>query len=221
MSEEIKASVEQAEALKTEPERRRESQATLLVRLAREKTELFHDGDDCYATMEVDQHHETHALSSKGFRRWLGRQFFDAHQSAPNGEAITAAINTLSGFARYQGREQQVHVRVADNDDRIYVDLADPDWRVIEVDAEGWRVIPTKSSPVRFRRAHGMEALQEPVHGGSVVALRPFLNLQGDDDFKLVLAWLVAALRGHGPYLSPELAGRTRLSEINHGPRLT
>ena len=55
-------------------------------------------------------------------------------------------------------------------------------------------------SPVRFRRARGMNALPVPRRGGSIEALRPFLNVQGDEDFVLIVSWLVAALRPKGPY---------------------
>src|SRR5262249_15433129 len=39
-----------------------------------------------------------------------------------------------------------------------------------------------------------------PDQGGSIDALRHFINVAGRDDFVLVVAWLLAALRPHGPY---------------------
>jgi hypothetical protein len=45
-----------------------------------------------------------------------------------------------------------------------------------------------------------MLPLPMPVQGGSIEELRPFLNLPAEDDFILVAAWLLAALRGQGPY---------------------
>jgi hypothetical protein len=54
--------------------------------------------------------------------------------------------------------------------------------------------------PIRFRRAAGMLPLPIPVGGGSIKELRPFLNVQSDDEFVLVVAWILAALRDCGPY---------------------
>ena len=68
---------------------------------------------------------------------------------------------------------------------------------MVEIDSQGWRVID--EPPVRFRRSSGMQNLPTPVTGGSVDALRIFLNVQSDDDFVLVVAWLLACLRHHGP----------------------
>jgi hypothetical protein len=60
---------------------------------------------------------------------------------------------------------------------------------------------------VRFRRAPGMLPLPLPQRGGSIEALAAFLNLPGPNDFVLVVAWLLAALRQDGPYPLLVIAG--------------
>jgi hypothetical protein len=45
-----------------------------------------------------------------------------------------------------------------------------------------------------------MLPLPIPERGGSIEALRPFLNLSNQNDFVLIVAWLLAALRPGGPY---------------------
>ena len=62
-------------------------------------------------------------------------------------------------------------------------------------------------APVRFRRPRGLLALPEPAPGGSVDELRPFVNARDDDRWRLLLAWLVAALRPRGPYPALALYG--------------
>jgi hypothetical protein len=57
-----------------------------------------------------------------------------------------------------------------------------------------------ESPPARFRRASGMRSLPMPVSGGSVAALRSFLNVHSEADFVLVVAWALAVLRDSGPY---------------------
>jgi hypothetical protein len=42
--------------------------------------------------------------------------------------------------------------------------------------------------------------LPVPERGGSIEALRSFLNLSNQNEFVLVVAWLLAALRSSGPY---------------------
>src|SRR5438034_8467561 len=45
-----------------------------------------------------------------------------------------------------------------------------------------------------------MLPLPVPQQGGSIEALNSFLNLASRDDFVLIVAWLLAALRPSGPY---------------------
>jgi hypothetical protein len=54
--------------------------------------------------------------------------------------------------------------------------------------------------PVQFRRAKGMLPVPVPVPGGSLGALRPCVNLASEEDWQLVVSWLVATLRPSGPY---------------------
>ena len=58
---------------------------------------------------------------------------------------------------------------------RLYLDLADEHWRAVEIGPDGWRVL--ECPPVRFRRSPGMLPLPVPERGGSIEALRSFLNL--------------------------------------------
>ena len=45
-----------------------------------------------------------------------------------------------------------------------------------------------------------MLPLPVPERGGSIEALQSFLNLSNQNDFVLIVAWLLAALRSSGPY---------------------
>jgi hypothetical protein len=184
----------------------KKKQADILIKLA-EGAELFHTPDDVgYATIIVDDHHENWPLRSKGFKRWLARAFYAETNTAPNSEAMQAALGVLEAHAQFDTPEHEIYVRVAGHDGRIYIDLSDRDWRAIEVDGDSWRVID--SPPVRFRRSAGMKSLPEPEAGGSLEKhLRPLLNVKTDTEFVLAVAWLLAAFRERGPYPVLTLAG--------------
>ena len=143
----------------------RESQATALAKIA-QKAHLFHEGEDCFAAIEISGHLENHALPSRPFRRWLAQEYFRAHQQAPNADALNAAINTIAGLAMFKSNEQRAFVRLATFEDRLYLDLCNPTWSVVEIGSDGWRLIDSKACPVRFRRARGMKPLPDPKCGG-------------------------------------------------------
>src|SRR5262249_47988274 len=181
-----------------EEARKKPKQADILINVAKEGAPLFHTPDGIgYADIEVNGHRETWPIRSQSFKRWLRRRFYEATGGAPNSEALQTATGLLESMAMFDGDERAVHLRVAADRNVLYIDLTNNEWQVIELDATGWRVI--NRPPVRFRRAAGMLALPQPERGGSIEALRKFLNVK-DNDFVLAVAWLLAALRNAGPY---------------------
>jgi hypothetical protein len=180
-------------------------QADILIEIAA-GVDLFHTADDTgFADVEVDGHRETWPIRSRGFRAWLCRQFFLRTGGAPNSDAMQSAMGVIEARARFEAPERIAHLRVGEQEGKIYVDLCDTAWRAIEIDSVGWRIV--NCPPIRFRRAAGMKALSEPVKGGSVQRLRSFLNVKAESDFVLIVAWLVAALRGKGPFPVLAVAG--------------
>lgn len=193
-------------------EEKESSQSTKLVELATERCELWHTPEnDAYATMSAG-HREHWRIRTKAFRQWLAGQYFRVYKAAAGSEAIQAAINVLEGMALFAqpgdhkpkypgqpapGREYPVHVRLAEQAGVLYLDLCDAAWRAAIITPQGWRV--GDDHLARFRRAKGMLPLPEPVLGGNVEDLRRFVNVS-DDDWPLVLGWLLAALRPRGPY---------------------
>ncbi|MGA2615016.1 MAG: hypothetical protein ABSG38_16395 [Spirochaetia bacterium] len=139
------------------------------------------------------------------FRDLLSHLYYLRYGKAPGGTALEDAIKTLSGRAQFAGKREEVFVRVAGDDTRILIDLANDAWEAIEITAESWRVIPDPG--VRFRRTKGMSPLPTPVRGGSLSDLYPFLNTKTPEDLLLILSWLVMAFRPRGPYPVLCLAG--------------
>jgi hypothetical protein len=184
---------------------RRPTQADILIDLAG-AAELFRAADGtAFADLDINGHRETWPVRTKGFKRWLARQFYEETGGAPSSEALLSALNVVEAKAHFDGLERTVFIRVGGLDGLLYIDLGDEAWRAVEIDATGWRVID--KPPVRFRRAAGMQPLPVPSPGGSIETLRSFLNVQSDTDFVLVVAWALAVLRNCGPYPVIVLSG--------------
>jgi len=174
-------------------------QASALVEIVTKNAELFQDDcGDAYASLEIGEHKEAHALSSRTFRRWLSRQYYQQENRIPNSQAMADALGVCVGQAIFDGSVSSVNVRLAELDGAIYVDLGNSDWRVAKITAEGWSVLDR--SPIKFRRPAGILALPNPVHGGDLCELRQFINIETDEDFILVVSWLVGAYCPTGPY---------------------
>ena len=138
--------------------------------------ELFHSASGvAYADFITDSHRETWPVRSKRFRTWLRRCYYEATGAAAGAAAIGSALDLLEARAQFDAPERVVSIRVAEHAGRIYLDLADEHWRAVEIGPDGWRVLDCP--PVRFSRSPGMLPLPVPERGGSIEALRSFLNL--------------------------------------------
>ena len=171
-----------------------------LLQWASDASELFCDGETAFADVWMDGHRETLPVRSVGFRRWLRRLYKERTGKGATQEAIRHAEENLDAQAAGAG-QRRVCLRTATYAGRIYIDLCDDAWRVVEVDSEGWRVL-SDHPEVRFRRPKTARPLPGPARRNAregLGALRRFLNI-GDGDFVLCVAWLLASLRDTGPY---------------------
>ena len=77
--------------------------------------------------------------------------------------------------------------------DKIYFDLGDQNWRVIEIDARGWRL--AEDPPVRFLRRRGMLPVPMPVPMANAAMMHQaidklftYTNVATEQDFCLVVS---------------------------------
>jgi hypothetical protein len=128
----------------------RQSQTSLLVDIGM-GSELYHTPEGIpYARQAVDGHHEDWPTNSKAFRGKLARDFHAKTGTGPSSQAVRDAIATLDGYARYEGDEHEVYVRLAGDDQCIWLDLGDQARQVVEITASGWRVVLQVSNADKF-----------------------------------------------------------------------
>lgn len=162
--------------MKNEP---RTNQDKLIALVKAIKTGFFHAPDKtAYVTFTVNGHRETHALRGKQFELYLGKLYWKKFGTVVGKHAIEDALGVLEGIALFEGKETNVYRRVAHFKGRIYVDLCDVDWRVVEISKTRWMVL--KKSPVKFVRSSNAEALPQPKRGGSLEQLRSCINACDD-----------------------------------------
>jgi hypothetical protein len=154
-----------------------------------------------YVLVPAGDREQVYALWSPEFRHWLldGCRF--GADDLPKNGAIRSVLTDLEDRARFDHDGPSVHVRVGPGSSRdepaYYLDLGDTSGRAIKIAAEGWTVVDRPGA--HFRRPAGLLPLPTPGSGGSIELLRPYVNL-GDSDFRLLVAWIAAALGPTGPY---------------------
>lgn len=191
--------VKEANGANPEGEKGKSTQAQVLIKLAGVAA-LFHTPHkEPYATIPVNDHFENWPIKSTGFRMWLLQRFYRENGKPPSTQALQDALALLEAQAQFDSPECPIHTRVAELDGNIYLDLCNESWQAVEISPKGWRILD--KSPVKFYRAKGMLPIPQPLKpAGSIEELKRFVNIGNESDWKLLVAWLVAAMRPSGPY---------------------
>src|SRR5215217_9097782 len=111
--------------------------------------------------------------------------------------SFATAMEEIKATAMLEGLVEEVHLRVAGHDGKVYVDLCNEKWEAVEISTEGWKIMPSDEVPVKFVRSNAMRELPHPRAGGSVEELRQMLTLpeeNSEESWSLILAWVMQAL---------------------------
>lgn len=137
-------------------------------------------------------------LRSDAFRAWVDRAWYERTSDLAPPEERRRVLSLLEGIARYEGPRRDVHVRLAEHEGAVYLDLGGPGRHVARVDGTGWRI--EERSPVAFARPPSLLPIARPAAGGSIDSLHDLFPGLSRSAFRLVAGWLVGALRPKGPY---------------------
>ncbi len=79
---------------------------------------------------------------------------------------------------------------------KIYLDLCNEAWQVVEISRKGWQIID--NSPIWFKRTDDMDELPMPKFDSrnklNVERLKKYINYSNDDNFDLYVSWLLSNL---------------------------
>jgi len=166
---------------------------------------LFHDQrNKPYAAIEKDGIRII-KLTSQDFKTWLSSLAWKKMALAVNQNAISTAVNLLTGMAIFDGPCHQLNLRVARHEESIWYDLGDGS--AVHITKEGWRIV--KNPPVLFYRFNHQKPQVCPQGGGDIFKLLDFVNLKNAEEQLLFLIVIICCLIPDIPH--PIL--------VSHGPQ--
>ena len=174
-------------------------QDVILIDIASQHCQFFHNAQkEAYARVDINGHKEVWSIQSSGFADWLRHQYWTKHRKAVTRNTFEGVLDTLRAQAVFDGKCEEVFIRVAQSDKKIYIDICNDSWQVIEVSDAEWQIID--QSPVAFVRSSNMRPLPMPVANGDIDLLKKHINIR-DNEFPLVVGWLLMSLQaGSGAY---------------------
>ena len=171
-----------------------------------------------FATVPRDGRVERHAVRSTSFKNIVRLLYGDANPVAMKGrgveatrpgsvpdQALSEALGAFEALA-LRGAEREPRPRLCrEPDGGVWLDLGRPDWSLVRIAPDGWRLV--EAADVPLVRPAGLGSLPVPVRSpaalidlGKLLNLRPGKEGKPSADFMLAVVWLVAALHPEGPF---------------------
>jgi hypothetical protein len=179
------------------------------------KSDLWHNFDGVeYATFERNGHLEHHKIEHRGYQNFLREEYGKLYQREVNGvliptypksKSLKEATAQLEAHAQIRGVERKPRARVNYVDGVLWLDLGRLDWRGVRITADGYKIVDKIDAPLI--RGQGIRPLPEPVGGGDINDLQPFVNTRGEEEFALFCGSLAGLFNTFGNYTTTIFCG--------------
>lgn len=177
-------------AVESDPTPQAEKVADKLVALAFDRFELGCTPKGEPFAVARDGANVAIRLDGSAMKHTLAELYHEEHARVAGSSAIEDALAVIRGKAK-KTEPRELSLRYARHGDDVVVDLGRVDGKCIVVDREGWKIVDR--SPVLFERSELVGELPLPDTSGDVTELRELLNL-GQDDFDVLVGWMIAAM---------------------------
>lgn len=179
----------------------------LLDMVLKEGAEFFkNEVGDAFARIKAEDHFEVLSVKSKNFKLWaIGLFYKNTRGKAMNNDAYQTAKTVIENRCIFEGKEYNIHPRVAYEENVLWYDLADPQWRAVRIDKRGWNIENTP--PILFRRYQHMRAQTAPCGSLDPREIFEFINIEDQEMKLLLLAWIISCFIKGFPHPAPMLYG--------------
>lgn len=138
-------------------------------------------------------HIENWPVRSQVARQRIESFFYSLGKKIPDSKVIEKIVSHLCYQARSSGEKNEIFRRVGRLEKSFFIDLGDKDWRAIQLDSEGWKVID--NPPIKFTRSSSTLQLPHPTEGGSIRPLLKYINTEKEGDLILLISYIIFSLR--------------------------
>lgn len=185
-----------------QPKKKKKNVTLELLNMATERCDLFYtDTGEAYATIRGAERDWTLKIRSRKFRMWLINEYLEEYFKPANQTAVNQALELIEAKAHFMGTRETLYNRVGEADGTIYIDLGTDTGEVVQINP-GSVTITTKP-PIKFQLSPHQKPLPIPdltAEPQDINELRRLINIKDDEDWMLLVAWLLACMRPSGPF---------------------
>jgi len=131
-------------------------------------------------------------LDSQQFYDFVVSKSFEHELHALSYANMRVGARFIESLARRNSICTESFVRVGEKDGNLYLDLLDDKLRAVKITPDGWDIV--ENHDVMFRRNSSMKHIFIPERNGDVELLRNYINYGSEENFRLILTWIIHTL---------------------------
>lgn len=150
--------------------------------------------DNVYAYVHINGHHENVELDSSQFKSLLRLEVKRAYDSGVSRDVIDQFVGTVKGDLIHNPTRRKIFQRVGRIDGKILIDSGRPDWKVYEIDRDGWKLTQPEINP--FIRSEKFRAYQcdENTPRADWADVFELLGITDEETQEIIKIWEATAL---------------------------
>jgi hypothetical protein len=184
------------------------------------KWEFFLDqSNDPYVYVPINGHYENIQINSSTFKKLLRKKMQETFDEGISNDAIQQVMGVIEGNLIHNPVKRSLYQRVAKIEGKILIDSGRTDWKVYEIDANGWRLTdPETNMFVRERKFQEYSCAENTPRVGWDEFF-DILNITDSEIRNLLKIWLAVALIPDIPrpglvVNGPPGSGKTTLTSV-------
>lgn len=150
-----------------------------------------------YVEINAENRKEVYPVHSEEIKNLITKAVYETTGRPPSRDRREEIITIMAAEAMYRGEEQIVWTRLAEIESGLEIDLNNDTGQCVKITADGWSIETPVSS---FFRPASSRALRVPVAGADWKIFQRHFKTKTEDDLRLIIGFLLASLRPHGPY---------------------
>ena len=150
--------------------------------------------DSGWITSKIGKHQENVRIQGSKFVRLMLDLYVSIYRQPVGVETIKLVGELLTARAL---ETRYLHNRYAWLGDRLWIDMGRPDWKVIEVTADGWGII-SPEQPI-FKRFSHQKPMPLPSEKGNMRQILNYLAVKNEGNQALLLVWLCTCMLEQAP----------------------
>lgn len=123
------------------------------------------DNNKVYGLITINNHYETILLNSTTAREWLQYRYYQINDKSCSQDQCKEALQIATSEIKFNSKSKKeiIYNRIAMINNSIFYDMCTPDWKITQINKDGWEIISMDEDTPMFERKQQQTQQVNPI----------------------------------------------------------